>query len=196
MPTGMRVFFQRKCVEVDKHTVLLIVDLINPFDFKDAEKLYDASYTCAQQVAKLKNTMQEKGYPVIYVNDNYGHWKSEFTQLYHYIVENELPGSPIATLLKPSEHEYSVLKPQFSGFFATPLDMLLKRMEAKTLIITGVVGNMCIEFTANDAYMLGYHLIIPRDGFASFTEQEYQQSLTHFEEILKADTRSIEELMS
>lgn len=179
---------------MDKHTVLLIIDLINPFDFDNAEKLYDRSYQCAEQVVTLKKYMQKRNYPIIYVNDNYGHWKSEFTQLYQYIVDNQLPGAPIAELLKPSEHEYSVLKPQFSGFFATPLDMLLKRLEAKTLIITGIVGNMCIEFTANDAYMHGYNLIIPSDGFTSFTKGEYQQSLNHFKDILKADTRTIDEI--
>ncbi|WP_078394230.1 cysteine hydrolase family protein [Shouchella patagoniensis] len=181
---------------MNKQTVLLIIDMINPFDFKGAEQLYPLAYKCAEQVAKLKKHMQDKGYPVIYVNDNYGDWKSEFTQVYNHIVNAGLPGAPIAEILAPSEEEYSVLKPQFSGFFATPLDMLLKRMDAKTLIITGVVGNMCIEFTANDAYMLGYDLHIPKDGFASITEEEYDRSLDHFKTILKADVTPISTIIN
>ncbi|MEB5482500.1 isochorismatase family protein, partial [Shouchella clausii] len=78
--------------------------------------------------------------------------------------------------------------------FASPLDMLLRELNVQTLILTGVVGNMCVEFTANDAYMRDYQLLIPKDGFACFTKEEYDASLNHFTTVLKADVASTKEL--
>ncbi|KKI84516.1 cysteine hydrolase family protein [Shouchella clausii] len=173
---------------------LLIIDMINPFDFDDADKLLPDAKNCAKAIANLKAILRAKEWPIIYVNDNYGDWQSEFTQVYNHIVNNRLPGALIAKLLAPDTEDYSVLKPQFSGFFASPLDMLLRELNIQTLILTGVVGNMCVEFTANDAYMRDYQLLIPKDGFACFTEEEYDASLNHFTTVLKADVSSSKEL--
>ena len=64
-------------------------------------------------------------------------------------------GRSLVEALKPEEDDYFVLKPKHSGFFSTTLDILLDYLQAKMLILTGIAGNNCVLFTANDAYMRG-----------------------------------------
>jgi nicotinamidase-related amidase len=80
-----------------------------------------------------------------------------------------------------------VLKPKHSAFFETTLDTLLAYLNAKTLILTGVAGNICILFSANDAYMRDYHLVVPSDCVASNTVKENRNALQQIERVLKGD---------
>jgi nicotinamidase-related amidase len=64
--------------------------------------------------------------------------------------------------LRPEENDYFVLKPKHSGFFSTTLETLLRYLETQTLILTGIAGNFCVLFTANDAYMRDFNLFVPR----------------------------------
>ena len=97
--------------------------------------------------------------PAIYVNDNFGRWRSDFRQILDHCLQS--PGRAIARLLVPHEEDYFVLKPH-SGFEYTTLDVLLKHLGADTLILSGVATNFCVLFTAHDAYMRDYRLIVPR----------------------------------
>lgn len=98
-------------------------------------------------------------------------------------------GRPIAALLQPEDDDYFVLKPKHSGFFSTQLEILLKYLGAETLILTGFAGNLCVLYTANDAYMRDFKLIVPRDCIASETAAADRQTLEHMRRWLKADTR-------
>jgi nicotinamidase-related amidase len=80
-----------------------------------------------------------------------------------------------------------VLKPKHSGFFSTTLDVLLAYLRGRTLIPTGVAGNICVRFTANDAYMRDYRLIGRADCVASETGWENRQALGIMRTLLKAD---------
>ena len=90
-------------------------------------------------------------------------------------------------MLKPDEDDYFVLKPKQSGFFHTPLDLLLQYLKAQTLILTGVAGNICVMFTANDAYMRDFRLIVPADCIASSDVDVNTSALHHMHEVLEAD---------
>ncbi|GAF19208.1 nicotinamidase [Bacillus sp. JCM 19046] len=127
--------------------------------------------------------------PVLYINDNYGKWQSDFTQLVDDIASSDALGAPIAKQLKPLPTDYSIIKPKYSGFFDTPLHLLLEHLQIHTLFLTGIVGNMCVQFTANDAYTLEYDLCIPQDAIASFTNRDNDVALHHFEQILKANVK-------
>ncbi|MFB5664260.1 isochorismatase family cysteine hydrolase [Alteribacillus sp. HJP-4] len=166
---------------------LLIIDMINDMEFEDSEKLYPQAYEAAQHVQALKKTAKSAEVPVIYVNDNYGRWQSDFRELVAHC-KSDVKGRPITEMIEPDEDDYFVLKPQFSAFFATPLDLLLDYLEVKTLIITGVAGNMCIHFTANDAYMRDYKLLIPGDCTASNSVEDNEHALKLMSHVLKADT--------
>src|SRR5205807_5820006 len=110
---------------------------------------------------------REAGIPAVYVNDNYGRWQSDFIRLIEHCLNQETRGQPVVELILPEADDYFVLKPKHSGFFSTTLDVLLEYLQARTLIITGVAGNICVLFTANDAYMRDYNLYLPSDGVAS-----------------------------
>ncbi|PSL44479.1 nicotinamidase-related amidase [Salsuginibacillus halophilus] len=172
----------------------LLIDYINDMEFPDGEKLFPHAAASAKKAADLKKRVKAERIPVIYVNDNYGQWQSDFRQTVDRCLRTDVRGRPVAEALKPDEDDYFILKPQFSGFFATPLEILLAHLDVKTLIIAGVAGNMCVQFTANDAYMRGYRLIVPEDASASNRHEDNAEAMRQMEKALKADTRRTEEL--
>ena len=168
---------------------LLLIDVINDLDFPEANQLLRYARPMARKILRLKQRAKKAGIPVVYVNDNFGRWRSDFRrQVLHCLRENSR-GREIVSLLRPDEDDYFVLKPKHSGFFSTTLDTLLRYLGSKKLILTGIAGNFCVLFTANDAYMRDYHLIVPSDCTASNTATENRQALVLMRKFLKADTR-------
>jgi nicotinamidase-related amidase len=86
------------------------------------------------------------------------------------------------------------LKAKHSAFYSTTLDLLLAYLGAKTLILTGVASDICVLFTANDAYMRDYDLFVPRDCVAASDEKSNEATLEYIERVLKADTRPSAEI--
>jgi nicotinamidase-related amidase len=173
----------------DKHEIaLLLIDVINDFNFPEADQLLRYARLMAKKLLRLKRRAQKAGVPVIYVNDNFGRWKSDF----HYTVEHcarNGRGRDVVTLLRPEQNDYFVLKPKHSGFFSTTLETLLRYLEAEILILTGIAGNFCVLFTANDAYMRDFKLFVPSDCSVSNTSKENESALGLMRRFLKADTR-------
>jgi nicotinamidase-related amidase len=166
---------------------LLLVDVINDMDFDGAEALVRQSLPMAHRIAALKRRARAAKIPAIYINDNFGRWQSDFRKLVDHVLKDGVPGEEAARILQPEEDDYFVLKPKHSAFFETTLDTLLAYLGAKTLIMTGVAGNICILFSANDAYMRDYHLVVPSDCVASNTEEENAYALKQIEQVLKGD---------
>ncbi|MGQ0656340.1 MAG: cysteine hydrolase family protein [Betaproteobacteria bacterium] len=167
---------------------LLVIDMINAFDFDGAKEMLPRALAAAKAVAKLKRRARRAGVPVVYVNDNFGRWRSDFHQILAHCLRS--PGREIARLLAPSRNDYFVLKPKHSGFQFTTLELLLQHFGARTLVLTGVAGNFCVLFTAHDAYMRDYRLLVPEDCIASLTEKDERQALAHMAEVTKADVRA------
>ena len=168
---------------------LLILDILNTFDFKDGEKLLAHTKKCAVNIHKLKRRCHKKNIPVIYVNDNFGKWKSNPKDLFEECIDRDCRGRPIAELLRPDDVDYFVLKPKHSGFYSTTLHVLLQDLEVQTLIITGIAGNICVLFTANDAHMRDYKVLVPKDCIASNTKADNDYAIHHFENVFKFPTR-------
>ncbi len=173
---------------------LLLIDVINDLDFEEGEQLLEQALPMAERIAALKKRARQAGIPVIYVNDNFGKWQSDFNRLLKHCLEDNVCGKPLAELLRPGEDDYFVLKPKHSGFFSTTLDTLLDYLKAKTLILTGLAGNICVLFTANDAYMRDFNLFVPSDCVASNTVEENRHALELMKNVLKADVRPSTEL--
>lgn len=168
-------------------TALLIVDVINDFNFPEANQLMRYAPAMARKVAKLKERAKRAGVPILYVNDNFGRWRSDLQSLVEHCREGK--AREIVDLLRPDKDDYFVLKPKHSGFFSSTLETLLRYLGVKKLIITGIAGNYCVLFTANDAYMRDYQLAVPSDCTASNTAAENRQALKLMKNYLKADTR-------
>jgi nicotinamidase-related amidase len=173
----------------DKHDIaLLLIDVINDFDFPGADQLLKYARPMARNLLRLKRRAYEAGIPVIYVNDNFGRWKSDFRRTLDHCGRHGR-GRDVVKLLRPEENDYFVLKPKHSGFFSSALDTLLRYLQTQTLILTGIAGNFCVLFTANDAYMRDFHLFVPSDCTVSNTKRENDSALRLMKKFLKADTR-------
>ncbi|UYL07995.1 cysteine hydrolase [Bdellovibrio sp. SKB1291214] len=169
---------------------LLIVDMINSFDFPDGKKLVSYALPAAKKIQALKKKAMEKGVPIIYVNDNFGLWRSNWQQVYDHCAAPESLGREICSLLKPSEKDYFILKPRHSAFYNTNLPTLLDELGTKELIITGAAGNICVLFTVNDAYMQDYKVHVPSDCIASNTSTENNFALKQMKNIMKVKVSS------
>jgi nicotinamidase-related amidase len=167
---------------------LLIIDMINAFEFDGAQAMLPRALAAAEATAALKRRARAVGVPTVYVNDNFGRWRSDFRRTLAHCLREGVPGRPIAELLKPEDDDYFVLKPKHSGFQFTTLDVLLEHLGAEILVLTGVAGNFCVLFTAHDAYMRDYHLVVPTDCIASQTQDEDAYALAHMARVTKADT--------
>lgn len=169
---------------------LLIIDMINPFEFEDADRLFPDILESAQCISQLKHRAQRAGVPTIYVNDNFGKWQYDFRRLVDHCLKSHCRGQAVAEVLRPAEEDYFVLKPKHSGFFATPLELLLKFLGTRRLILTGVAGDNCVLYTAADAYMRDFSLSIPADCTVSINPGSNETALRHMAASLKADIRS------
>ncbi len=174
----------------DKSRVaLLLIDVINDLEFPEGDQALRHALPMARQIAALKARAQKERIPVIYVNDNFGRWRSDFSAQVEHCLKDGVRGQPIVELLRPDRDDYFVLKPKHSAFFSTTLDTLLDYLGVKVIILTGLAANICVLFTANDAYMRDFHLVVPADCVASNTDEENNYALTQMSKILKADIR-------
>jgi nicotinamidase-related amidase len=173
--------------------VLLIVDMISDFEFEDGDKLYTHALPMARNLAGLKLRTREAGVPEIFVNDNFGRWRDDFGAMLACANASE-KGREIANLLAPDKNDYYVLKPKHSGFYSTALEVLLEYLGARRLVITGVTTDICILFTANDAYMRDYELMVPADCVAAVKPEQNEYALEYIARVLKTDTRESGEL--
>jgi len=169
------------------NAALLLIDVISDFDFPEGEQLLRLAMPVGKNIARLKQRAKAAGIPSIYVNDNFGRWQSDFKKIVAHCRREGGRGKPFVELLLPDTDDYFVLKPKHSGFYSTTLSLLLTHLGATNLILTGIAGNNCVLFTANDAYMRDFKLFIPADCVVSNTEEENQHALKQMKTVLKAD---------
>ena len=168
---------------------LLIVDFINLLDFPDSAKLAARARPAAERTAHLKKRVREADVPCIYANDNFGHWRSEFSRLVKECLASSGTPRDLARLLEPDPEDYSLLKPRHSAFYGTPLAFLLEELEVDSLILAGISADICISATAQDAYVRKFRLWVPSDCVAADTEEHERQTLDHMARTMKADIR-------
>jgi len=179
----------------DKSPVaLLLIDVINDLEFESGEELLRHALPMSENLARLKRRAKEAGVPVIYVNDNFGKWQSDFTKILQHCLEDDVRGRPVVEALRPDEDDYFVLKPKHSGFFSTTLDILLDYLGARTLVLTGLTGDICVLFTAHDAYMRDFNLVVPSDCIASQDPADNDYTLRKMAGLMDADTRPSTEI--
>jgi len=174
-------------------TALLIIDTINDLEFSGGERLLKHALPMAESIAALKRRTVAAGVPAIYLNDNFGQWRSDFRTVVRQNLD-EVRGAPVVRLLVPDQDDYFVLKPKHSGFFGTTLETLLRFIDAKRLILTGLTTDMCVLFTAIDAYMRDYELLVPSDCSAAPSQEHHKQALAYMARVLKADIGTSEQL--
>jgi nicotinamidase-related amidase len=183
---------QRKTRHADNNTrhtslvALVLIDVINHFQFPDGEKTLRQALPMATHLAKLKQRCRNAGIPAIYVNDNFGQWRSDAKGLIARCLDSRCAGRPFVEQLKPDDEDYLVLKPMHSAFFQTPLEILLQYLGATSLILTGLATNSCIICTAHDANMREFSLYVPSDCCAARSRREHEQAIEHIKEMTSA----------
>ncbi len=174
-------------------TALLIIDMINDFNFDAGESLAKNTMKIIDPILSLKTNFNEKDMPVIYINDHYNLWQADFEKIMDYC-SNEKSEEIINKIAPEKNKDYFLIKPKHSAFYGTALHTLLQQLQVDTLVLTGIAGNICVLFTANDAYMREYDLIIPEDCIASNNDQDNKYALTMMNNVLSAETKPSVEL--
>jgi nicotinamidase-related amidase len=172
--------------ESKAEAALLLIDVINDFDFGQGQQLLESAVPAAKNIRELKARAKKAGLPAIYVNDNFGQWRSDFGATVEHCRSSL--GREVVELLLPEDDDYFVLKPKHSGFYSTPLAELLQYLGAHTLILTGFAGNICVLFTAHDAHMRDFKMFVPNDCLASNTEEENRWALAQMSDVLGANS--------
>jgi nicotinamidase-related amidase len=168
-------------------TALFLIDVVNDLDFKGSEAIVAQAEPMARRLAALKRKAAAAGVPCLYVNDNFGQWRSDFRQTVAHCMAPSSPGRHVTRRLRPTKRDYFVLKPKHSGFFDTTLDTVLGALRIRRVILTGIAGNICVLFTANDAYMRDLKIFAPADCIVSNTVEDNDHALRQIGSVLKGN---------
>jgi nicotinamidase-related amidase len=170
--------------------VLLLVDVLNDVDFPGNSQLLKSIPSLGKNMSALKKRCKDAGIPVIYVNDNRGKWRSDFSTILSHCLRPESPGGPMVSQLIPEASDYIVLKPKHSAFYATPLDTLFSYLQVKTVILAGLITNACILSTASELYVRDLDVYVPSDCVAAPIKRAHRDALELMKISFDADTKS------
>jgi nicotinamidase-related amidase len=173
-------------VRVKPGDALLIIDVINDLAFPGGEKVLPWAEKAAPLLAAFRDKARRAGVPVVYVNDNFGHWRSNFADVYDHCTRRSARGRATSAALRPTREDYFILKPRHSGFYATSLVPLLEDLGVKRLILAGMATNLCVLFTAHDAHMRGYPLVVLSDCCAAESDFDHNAALAQLDRFIGA----------
>ena len=173
---------------------LVMVDVINDLEFDGGDAILRNALPMAKRLASLARRARDAGIAVIYVNDNFGKWRSDFRALLEHCRNDNVRGRELAEILSPERSDYFVLKPKHSGFFSTTLDTLIEYLHVRTMIITGLTTDRCVLFTASDAHMRDLHIVVPEDCCAADSEEHHRDAMHMIQRVLGADVTTSEKL--
>jgi nicotinamidase-related amidase len=171
---------------------LVVIDMINTYDHEDAERLRESAKDAVPVIAELLRSARESGAPVIYVNDNFGEWRSDHRAL----LEEALAGE-YASLIEPivpDEEAMFVVKARHSIFFETPLEYLLGQEEIEEVVLTGQATEQCILYSALDAHIRHIPVIVPREAVAHIHEDLAEAALRMMEVNMEAEVVGADEV--
>jgi nicotinamidase-related amidase len=148
----------------DPKTALVVIDMLNRYDHEDAELLIGSVRKVVPRMAKLIERAQEADVPIVYVNDNYGDWSADRAALCARALEG--PDASLVEPVLPASDASFVTKARHSIFYETPLDYLLRNDGVQRVALVGQVTEQCVLYSALDAYVRHYEVVVPRDAVA------------------------------
>ena len=149
-------------------TAVLVVDMLNSYQHPDAEVLVPNVEKIIEPLADLVRRARESDdVDVVYVNDNFGDFTAQFSDIVQAALSGARPDlvKPIVPAPNFSDSR-RLTKVRHSAFYSTPLTYLLGRLGTKRLIVTGQVTEQCILYTALDACVRHFPVVIPTDAVA------------------------------
>ena len=163
-------------------SALIVIDMVNAYDFPDAEKVVPSA---REAVPVIKELIDNADGPVIYVNDNFGHWRSNRDDLIEEALNGKHPElvEPIA----PDDDSLFVVKARHSIFYQTPLEYLLNQEGVDRVVLTGQVTEQCVLYSALDAYIRHLEVRVPPDAVAHIHDELADAALAMMERNMSAD---------
>lgn len=185
---------KRASVKLNKgSTAILVVDMLNDFLKPGGKMVLEGGGILIPPMRRLLNRARKVGMPVVYVNDCHRPGLKEdreFKKRSEHCIEGTW-GAQVIEELKPKKKDFVVLKHRFSGFYDTDLDLTLKDLCIDTVIVMGVVTNICVRSTIHDAFFRGYKVLVPKDCVMATGEREQESSLydieTHFGDVTTSE---------
>jgi len=156
---------------------LLVIDTINDLEFPGGQNVLPWAQRMATRLTAFRARAHRAGVPVIYVNDNFGHWRSDFADVYRHCTRRGARGREVSRKMKPTADDYFILKPRHSAFFATSLVPLLEDLKVRRLILSGIATNICVFFTAHEAHMYEYPITVLSDCCAAESDHDHDLAL-------------------
>ncbi len=172
-------------------TALLLVDFFNPLEFAKPSSLAPWALKAARNTQRLKALAASMRIPSIYINDNFDEWGGDFSRVIERCAEQDGPARQILELLAPASDDYVMTKPRHSAFYGTPLEFVLEELGVRNVIVTGLEADVCIFFTAQDAYVRQFALWIPANCVGTKNDRYYKTALEHMRRNIKATTAPV-----
>lgn len=166
-------------------TALVVIDMINTYDHPDAEVLRDSAREALPAMVSLLDQARRAQVPVIYVNDNYGRWRSHHGELIEHALHG--PHSDLVAPVRPDDDSLFVIKARHSIFYQTPLDHLLAELGVGNLVLCGQVTEQCVLYSALDAHIRHLSVTVPRDAVAHIHSSLAEAALEMMERNMAAD---------
>ena len=172
-------------------TALIVVDMLNSYEHADAERLTQSVEESLPAMAKLIERAAGEDVVTIYVNDNFGAWRSDRDELMETVLSGKFKHlvEPIA----PAEDTLFVVKARHSIFYQTPLEYLLHANDVERVVLIGQVTEQCILYSALDAYIRHFQVIVPRDAVAHIHEHLADAALELMEVNMDAEVCAADE---
>jgi nicotinamidase-related amidase len=173
---------------------LIVTDMLNPYDHEDAEPLVESAREVVPRLRALIAEAKERNIVVAYVNDNHGDWTAGREELARAALNGAAP-ELVEPLIPPPDIPF-IVKARHSVFYGTQLEYMLRQSDVTRLVLTGQVTEQCILYSALDAYVRHFEVVVPRDAVAHIHEDLADAALRMMRTNMRAETPSCEEALS
>jgi len=172
---------------------VVVIDMVN--DFITGVLKCGRARRIIPNIQSLLDFARKKGTPIIYANDAHLPGVDKEFELWpsHAVVGTN--GAEVIDELKPRENDYIIQKRRYSAFYETSLDLLLRELKVDTLVLTGLLTNVCVQHTAADAFFRGYDLIVPQNCVEALTEEDQKAGIKYLKTFYRCKITNLHELM-
>ncbi|MET9903064.1 isochorismatase family cysteine hydrolase [Streptomyces sp. NPDC006446] len=173
-------------------TALILIDMINTYGHDDAELLVPSVAKAIPALRRLLERARAAEAPVIYVNDNFGEWRSHHGELLDTALAG--PHSDLVKPLRPDDASLFVVKARHSIFYETPLNYLLGRQGVGHVVLCGQVTEQCVLYSALDAHIRHLRVTVPEDAVAHIHADLAHAALRMMRRNMNAEIRLADEI--
>ncbi|KAF4408678.1 cysteine hydrolase family protein [Streptomyces lycii] len=169
------------------NTALVVVDMVNTYDHEDAELLVPSVRAALPAMAGLIDRARAEGVDIIYVNDNFGRWRSHHDEILRTALDG--PYGELVEPIRPDGTSMFVVKARHSIFYETPLEYLLTQRDTPHIVLCGQVTEQCILYSALDAHIRRLRVTVARDAVAHIHPDLAEAALRMMERNMNAEIR-------